>query len=361
MDTTLQALFSTGMHTSFGALDPDSFKTLAGSFTPRQVAKGGTLWYENQSSDELGLVLSGGFSAQVGVQEVGVVRARELVGETSAFFAEKRTATLRATELTTLAMISFEALHALRKRHPMAYRAMLDLSLQAMARRVQEVGRRLAILGNGGVEPPVRRAPSFLSRLFRVGRSDGDPEKVPVSNALRRLPVLNRASDGAIYDIVGVLRPRRLELDEVLVLEGEPGDSAFVLVEGEVQVLRTVAGGRARLLTTLADGAVVGTGSLLLGERRNASVKVVRGGWVAEMDRETHAALAGDAGRAWREGLMAALRAQLLLVDKILAEGKGGTTRQDRERIRDAAEHLSGLQGLDRADDPWSHRGRARS
>lgn len=343
----------------FALLPAEVVAAVAAAMTTRRLVSGDRLWHEGQTADELAFVVSGALVVRVGAQDVGAIRPDELVGETSTFFAEPRIASVVATETTGLALLSRDALLALRDRQPAAYDVLLDRALEAMARRVQEAGRRVAKLGSGGVEPPVRKAPGMLSRLLRAGVADAP--STPVLPTLRKLPVLSRAAPALLTQIAAAMTARRLQVDEVLILEGEPGDSAFVIGEGEIEVLRAVRGGRARRLATVTEGAVIGTGSLLLGERRNASVKVTRAGWAWELTRPGHVRIGGsEAGRAWREALLTSLRQQLMQVVGSVADLQGGTSAADRARLAEAQDRLAAVRADAEVDDPWTFRGRVR-
>lgn len=344
----------------FARVPDEALDALATALIERAVPAGATVWQEGRPSDELALVVSGALQARVGVQEVGLIRAGELVGEAGTFFADPRAASVVATEPSTLAFLSRHSLLTLRGAQPAVYDALLERALTGMARRVQDTARRVAMLGNGGVEPPVRKPPSVLTRLLRVGAPSAEVPSVPVLPALRRLPLLARAPSADVSRLGAAFTPRKLQLDEILVLEGEAGDSAFLIGEGEVEVLRAVRGGRARVLARLTEGAIIGTGALLLGERRNASLKVTRPGWAWELERAAHAALGGEAGRMWREAVLVALRSQLEGTSATLADLQGGTSPADLRRLREAAARLTVVRPQDVDDDPWTYLGKAR-
>lgn len=339
----------------FARLAPEGLRVLATAMTTREVPWGGPVWLEGTRADEMALVLTGALVAKVGVQEVGTVRAGELVGEAGVFFGDPRVASVHATESTVLAVLSHNALLSIAEVQPDVYLTLLNRALEATARRVQDAGKRVALLGNGGVEPPVRKPPSMFTRMLRVAAA-GEPD-TPVVPVLRRMPVLSQAAPATLARIATALHPRPLHVDEALLLEGEQGETAFVIGDGEVEVVRAVRGGKARRLATLSAGAVMGTGALVLGERRNASVRVTKAGWAWEMERAEHAALDGAAGRAWRELLLVSLRYQLSEVTTALADLQGGTSSADRARLRAAAERLAGVQ-TEAADDPWSFFGK---
>ena len=96
----------------------------------------------------------------------------------------------------------------------------------------------------------------------------------------------------------------------------------------------------------LYPGAIFGTGSLLLRERRNAACVADKATdvWVCELTQENHAALTGEAGRVWRLSLHSALSFQRRTADDRLVRLKQGARPQqtDYDKIRS---DLAGFQG----------------
>lgn len=326
-------------------------------FERRELRAGTTLWYEEHLANELAVVISGGLRAKVGVQEVGEIRAGELVGETSVFITEPRSATVEATSDTVLYVLDQLGLNQVADTLPTFYDHLLDRALQEMARRVRATDLKIALIAAGTDEPPpTKPASSFLRALRRLGTAMDDA-RTPVLPSLRAMPGMKDAPATLLGEIAQAMTPRTVDLNTAVFLEGDTGESAFVIAEGEVKVLRNVKGGRARRLATLGRGAIFGTGSLLLGERRNASVVTVSAAKLFELNTAGMEGLAGPAGRLWRTSLLHALRKQVLGASTHLAELKGGTSWSDRERLRAAASKIVAFQ-VD--EDPWVIDGRVR-
>lgn len=336
----------------FAPLSDAALAALAERLVPRLVAPGATVWFEGEPSDALAYVVDGGLTVTHGVQEVGSIAAGELVGEVGTFFGEPRGAMVAAFLPTSLLVLSRASLLELRAAAPEAYDAVLDNALDTVSRRLEAVGRKVARHA-GAEEAPVGRVSAALARLFGGARREEGGAPTPLVPALSRLPVLRRAGEDVLHAIAAAMRPRRLRLHEVLLLEGNEGDSAFVIVEGEVAILRASRSGRSRRLARVGDGAVIGTGGLLGAERRSASARVVREGWAWELTRAAHRALRGEAGRAWRESLLAWSQHQLHQSSAELAELKGGTSAVDRARLRRAATHLAAVRGASGIPEPW--------
>ena len=70
----------------------------------------------------------------------------------------------------------------------------------------------------------------------------------------------------------------------LLFREGEPGDSCFVLVRGQVDVSEKVRGER-HLLAQLSPGAIFGQVSLIAGEPRSATCTIRRDALLVQLNR----------------------------------------------------------------------------
>lgn len=71
---------------------------------------------------------------------------------------------------------------------------------------------------------------------------------------------------------------------DVLVREGDPGDSFYLIKSGEVQVT-TQKGGKEVILARLTPGAFFGEVSIITGEPRTATVSAITDGEVVRFDK----------------------------------------------------------------------------
>jgi predicted acylesterase/phospholipase RssA/CRP-like cAMP-binding protein len=102
------------------------------------------------------------------------------------------------------------------------------------------------------------------------------------------MPFFEGLDERALHDVSGQMRRRRFEPREVIVRQGDQGDSLFVIQEGAAQVT-VEQGGEARPLARLRRGDVVGEMSLVTGERRSASVVASVPTQVLELGRDEFA------------------------------------------------------------------------
>jgi CRP-like cAMP-binding protein len=90
--------------------------------------------------------------------------------------------------------------------------------------------------------------------------------------ALRRSPLFEMLSPAELGALGDLSRSVRFAAGDVLITEGEAGASLYVLVSGEVDVLRR-EGGTEKVLATLAAPASLGEMSLIDREVRSATIR----------------------------------------------------------------------------------------
>lgn len=129
--------------------------------------------------------------------------------------------------------------------------------------------------------------------------------------ALHPIPLLSALSEGAFRRVLGTLVLRRLPAGALVVREGEPGASFFLVAGGRLRVFATDGLGRQTELAQLGEGAVFGEMALLSAQPRTASVEALTEVDVFEVGRQSLAAIADELG-AVAEALHAFTRERLL-------------------------------------------------
>lgn len=279
---------------------------VARAWDVRPLEAGETLWFADDEADELALVTEGRLAVVVDRHVVGHIEVGELVGEASALLpVAARTASVRAVGPSRVRIASRRHIQGLRDAEDPTYDTLLDVALSALAERVRAASARLARLAEG-LEPrpevrtpPPAPAPSPIERKLSLHAA---------RLALRTLPVLADTDDDMLTALAGKLRSRTLTEGETLCVQGERGDSVFLVGDGALAVKLNVGSQRAVNAARLDQGAMVGSLALLLGTERSATVVAETDCWVLEMDRASHDALDEELGRLWREMLIHALR-----------------------------------------------------
>ena len=184
-----------------------------------------------------------------------------------------------------------------------------------------EVGAELPV----GYEPPLAAARRAARPARRCSRSSSAEE----------IDALTRTA-----------RPLTFGPMERIIVQGQEGDSLFVIVEGAVEVLLRRADGTEVNLGTRPNGAVIGEMSLLTGEPRSATVRAIDGALVYEVGRAPVRADPGRRGPELVDALTRAMVSRLRAQDETLGRydaerrgsrsraGCGGSSRsEERERV----------------------------
>ena len=95
-----------------------------------------------------------------------------------------------------------------------------------------------------------------------------------VAETLRNLAMFEPLSDAEINELADDLRPKDVRVGEVIMEEGQKGESMFVIVTGIVALSRRVAGER-REIERLGTGQCFGEMSLLTGAARYATAEAI--------------------------------------------------------------------------------------
>jgi len=151
-----------------------------------------------------------------------------------------------------------------------------------------------------------------LARLGRLSVYDQvirDSEKFL---SLRPAGLLTQLSDAEVWELARIGAWRRLPSHTALLREGEPGDSLFILANGEAKV--TVRG---RLLNVLRAGDCFGEMGYVQGEssQRNATVESTTDVLIAELAPEALDQLTVGCQLKLNRALLRALADRLLLAN----------------------------------------------
>ena len=189
--------------------------------------------------------------------------------------------------------------------------------------RAEEVDRRLADLAKARDEEALRGAALLGSRLSRPrpaeaaephpideipapaeepetfemeidleGEAEAPAPPVPAEAHLERTPLFSEFTADELVEVIRGLRLLTFGPGEIVVAEGEPGDSLFVLTTGTVYAFCKDPEGRYRKVREMADGSFFGEVSILRGSPRTATVTAATSVELLELDVATLDAIA---------------------------------------------------------------------
>lgn len=86
-------------------------------------------------------------------------------------------------------------------------------------------------------------------------------------------PLFDMLSNQELEYVAELARPKKFAAGELVFEEGELGDSLYVIVNGEIEVVRRDADGQQKVITALTAPEFFGEMSLIDKEYRSASVR----------------------------------------------------------------------------------------
>jgi len=172
----------------------------------------------------------------------------------------------------------------------------------ALLKRIQKIDpgrmdieRRLASLiadrarrDTAAPRPPAPTAPPDLPEfgMEEIGEGELD-HQAPPRPVLRAPALFPDFSDEELVAVMGGLRLVEFEAGDLVVSEGEPGDSLFLVTTGTVKAWMRNREGRYVLVRRLGEGDFFGEISVLTGSPRTATVVAASPCEMLELDRTT--------------------------------------------------------------------------
>ena len=130
------------------------------------------------------------------------------------------------------------------------------------------------------VEMPTEPAGETLSAPVEAEPAVGGEEML--EQQLRTIPFFRNLPAAALEAVAARLQPEHHGPGDVVFRQGDPGETMYLVVSGQVEVL---AGADRAPLAALGPGSFVGELALLLGEPRSATLRVAADTWLWALHR----------------------------------------------------------------------------
>ena len=223
----------------FKDLDEDVLKDLSKDVSWVSLEPGENLFYQGDQSDSTYLVIDGLLKVAVNVDDgselfVGETKPGQLVGEMGVFTGQSRTASIYADKngsAAGLVKIPGAGFHRIAATNPDS----------------------LAKVGE-----------TIRQRLFRNQLAEMLPN------------LFGELDEETFNDIEAEAEWVQISRGDVLIKQGDPGDSMYILIRGRLQVRVTIEEGVQIVVGEITPGESVGEMAMFTGETRTADVAAVR-------------------------------------------------------------------------------------
>ena len=145
-------------------------------------------------------------------------------------------------------------------------------------------------LSYAGITPSYDRQDIFYEKMPRQKSWENKEDRMDL---LRNIDLFQEFSSELIEAITGSFHLRKLKTEEILINQGDDGESLFVLVEGLLEVSIQLEGEK-KHLTLLRPGSFLGEMALLTGEKRSADVTSSIESLVGELTKKSIMSLAEE-------------------------------------------------------------------
>lgn len=106
----------------------------------------------------------------------------------------------------------------------------------------------------------------------------------PLHAFFAKIPHFSGLTPSELEEIIRAVHPLDVKAGERLFGEGDPGDAAFVIQSGRVEIFRLIDGEEISLVE-LGDGEVVGELALIDGAARSAACRVLEDATLLRLDK----------------------------------------------------------------------------
>lgn len=112
---------------------------------------------------------------------------------------------------------------------------------------------------------------------------------------LRTVPIFSSLNEGVIETLAGVSHLKYISKGQILFLQGDRGDAAYIVYEGVIAILFSTSDGRELVINEMRPGECFGELALILDEPRSAGalaredsqvVWIPREAFIAQMEAE---------------------------------------------------------------------------
>jgi len=220
---------------------------------------------------------------------------------------------------------------------------------QALCKRLIAVNEQISFECTYGATSVPGEASEISS--MRLERMTSHPGSTIKPDALRDFSLFADFSDRELRHLLRLMRRWDLPQGTVVVSEGGPGGSCFIIVRGSIDVTVRVRG-RQQLLARLPAGSIFGQVSLISGEARTATCSMPNDGVILELERKPCETLLSVGSRtalkflaALNQDLISALRGADQRLLQLSATGwlksEATTSRYSRQMRRRSTQPFS--------------------
>ena len=312
---------------AFAGLEPGDSQDAAACLQPFSLDAGDLLMQQGEEDFTLAFVVQGTVSFMDGDTRIGGGTSRDMIGEVELFGQLPRTATVVASTPTHLLVLAHEQWIELCERGNPAVYNIERLSHRRIGDRVRYLAEGITERSDGSRPVPGTPRKGLIGRLSNL-LGGGRAPALDAAAVLAHSPLFDWADPAVLREIAGNFGVERFSAGAVPCVQGEVGEKAYLVVDGQVDAVvavgRTSSGGKgAETIAQLGAGQAFGDGTLAQHAPNVASFVCQTDVIALSIARDRYGELFGandPAGSVFRQAMLKNLIYQLLSAQQVFVE-----------------------------------------
>ncbi len=301
----------------FAGLEPQDQEEAQNLLQPARFEAGDTIMERGEDDTSLAFVVNGTAELVVDGSRVAVAGARDTIGEMELFTGKPRLTTVRALNtLDLLVLDGADFAQLCESGNPIVYR-LEQHALKRIGERLRALDERIVEMSDG--EPFVLkpRKPSLLDRLNPFRRKPARPA-LDATAVLKESELFGWAEPSLLQQLAKDFTTASFSDDHRICVQGEPGDTMYIIANGQVDVVLQISDDRAERISTLGPGMAFGDAAILYGSPRTATCVAKGNVQCLVLDRDHFLAIIETMAlpaSVFRQGL---IRNQVLQMERVI-------------------------------------------
>lgn len=275
----------------FAGLDLEDQEQARAMLQPVRFQTGEVVMAEGEDDLSMAFVLAGTAELLVEESRIGVVGTRDTVGEMELFTGATRITTVRALNQLDLLVLDGAAFGELCEAgNPIVYR-LEQHALRKVGDALRALDEKIVEMSDGEPFELHPRKQSLLDRLNPFKRKAAVPD-LDITEVLASSELFGWAPASQLDELAGDFTTATFSNDQRICIQGEPGETMYLIANGQVDVVLQIGEDRAERIATLGAGMAFGESAIVHACPRTATCVAKGDVQCLVMDRDHFMAIA---------------------------------------------------------------------
>jgi CRP-like cAMP-binding protein len=297
----------------FAGLEHEDQEQARRLLQPVRFTTGEVVMAEGEEDASMVFIAAGTAELLVEESRVGVAGTRDTLGEMELFTSRPRLATARAlNQLDLLILQPDDYLELCETGNPIVFR-LEQHALRKVGDRLRDMDQRIVEMSDGEPFELHPDTPGLFSRLNPFKRTKASPD-LDATEVLASSELFGWADANLLDELAVDFTTAAFRNDERICIQGEPGNTMYIIASGQVDIVLQVSEDRAERISTIGPGMAFGDSAIVHACPRTATCVAKGDVQVLVMDRDHFTAVTENPSlpaSVFRQGLIRNLVGQI--------------------------------------------------